>query len=807
MVAAASDKPSSCAHCGLPVPGSTSRDVVFCCLGCEAVYTLLHRQGLDPFYRLRELDADQPTPARISGRSFAEFSHPSFVEDYVKQVAPDRHRVSLYLDGVHCAGCVWLVEQLPNLATGVQSARLDLARSVATIDYDPNAGDLSEIGSQLDRLGYTPHPYRSLAIDNLRRAEEQRTLTRIAVAAAAAGNIMLMAAVLYSGDFHGIEPGYREFFRWTSLLVTLPAVLYSAAPFFRGAWSSFRMRRAHMDLPIAVGLTVGFVSGAINTVRGVGEIYFDSVTALIVLLLVGRYLQRRQQRKASEAAELRHSLTPRHAFRVHDGEVREVPLVAVEPNDVLEVKPSETIPADGTVIRGHTAVDESLLTGEAKPRELEAGDFVHAGSLNLTQAIRLRVHAVGDRSRVGRLMSDVDEAQRDRPALVTRADRIAGIFVLVVLGLAVVGFALGAQTSTHEGLERMVALLVVSCPCALGLATPLAITAALGRAAARGLLIKSGGALEKLDRPQTIFFDKTGTLTHGVFELRSWHGEESLKSTVAGIESHSNHPVAQALSRISDVPRHISAESIRTTIGGGLEARVDGATILIGSVAFVRSHRVDTPTDVAAVIDDLSAKGLTPVLVARDGQVRAVAGLGDSIRADTQEVLDALRQRGHRTCLLSGDHPRTVAQVARTLGFRESEICGGASPEDKKAVIAEAQAAGQSVMMIGDGVNDASALAKADVGIAVHGGAEASLAAADIFSSADGIVPVLNAIRGARKTLRVIRRNHIFSLGYNTVGVSLALAGLIGPLAAAIIMPLSSLTVVISSYRTSSFGE
>ncbi|MEM6730953.1 MAG: heavy metal translocating P-type ATPase, partial [Myxococcota bacterium] len=775
-----------------------------CCHGCETVYQLIHSSGLEQFYALKGIDERGGSAARVSGRKFKELDDPSFTEQFVEHLPTGRYRITLYLEGVHCAGCVWLVERTPNLLPGVTSARLNLSRALATVEWDPALVGLSQIATWLDSLGYTPHPYRGVVEDKLRRAEDRKTLIRMAVAFAAAGNIMLMAAALYSGAFHGMEGPFREFFRWGSLALAIPTVFYAAAPFFRGAWSSLRLRRPHMDLPIALGLSVGFTSGAINTFRGVGEIYFDSVAALIFLLLVGRFLQRRQQRAASDAAELRHSLTPLHARRVQDGKREEVPVMAVGRGDVLEVRAGETIPVDGEVVSGESSVDASLLSGESRPVEIRRGVRVHAGTLNLTSTVFIETSSTGVDTRVGKLMEQVEESRRRKAEIVTRADRIAGVFVVVVVVLAAIALVVGAQSSWHEGMERAIALLIISCPCALGLATPLAITVALGRAAKGGVLIKGGDALEKLVGPLTLIFDKTGTLTRGGLELLGWYGDGSLKDVVAGIEAHSTHGAALALRSASESPQEIPAESVHSRIGGGIEALVDGSRYVIGSVGFLERAGASRPDWVDDTVRTLTRRALSPVLVAVDDEVRAVAALGDAIRDDALPTLRALRARGHRTVLLSGDHPDVAASVGQALEFESHCIIGGASPEDKHALVTREVG---TVVMVGDGVNDAAALADADVGIAVCGGAEASLAAADVFSTADGIAPVLKTLEGSRRTLRIVRRNLAFSLAYNVVGVSLAIAGVVGPLVAAILMPLSSLTVVVSSYNARTFAR
>lgn len=809
----------ACSHCGLPVPEGfveAGAPTQFCCAGCRTAYGILHEHGLDRYYGF----ADRRTsPVRASGRSYEEFDHEAFRSLYVTITPEGLSRVELFLEGVHCASCVWLVERVPLLLPGVARAELNIGRSLAAIEWDANAVALSQVARALESLGYPPHPYLGVRRDEVRRKEDRAAIIRIGVAGAIAINVMLAALAMYSGWLaDGIEAPYERFFRWVSLGLTVPAILFPGRLFFAGAWAALRTRALHLDLPIAIALGAGFVRGAINTVSDTGPIYFDGVTVLIFLLLVGRYLQQRGQRAATDASELLYSLTPQGARVVDsEGTVRELPAAALLPGMLLEVRAGDTIAADGIVTEGRSAIDLSLLTGESRPVTADPGATVYAGTLNVSSAIRVRVERAGEESRVARLLRQVEESTRRRAPVVTLANRLAGWFVAAVLVLAVVTYIAGARIDPSAALDNAIALLVVTCPCALAMATPLAVTVASGRAARRGIFIKGGDAIEALSHPGILILDKTGTVTEARVSLVHWEGPAWVEPLVLALEQESTHPLADGFRRAFSTGAAASGSSTVVTpaetleveesthvAGGGIMGRVAGRHVVIGSPPFVSRH-ANAPTDPATIV--LPDETLTPVWIAVDGEVVARAGLGDPVRPDAAASIQALRNAGWSVRLLSGDAAPVVRSVGRSLGIAAADCDGGATPEEKLRVVEDLVRARQRVVMVGDGVNDAAAIAAATVGIGVHGGAEASLATADVFLTTPGLQPLVELADGAGNTMRLIHRNIAFSLAYNAVGVALAVTGTINPLVAAVMMPLSSLTVVLASWYGHTFAR
>ncbi len=795
----------ACTHCGLPVPSAlitVNTSNQFCCAGCSAVHSILHAHGLGRYYEIAER---RVAPVRTSERSYEEFDHPAFAERYVRVSADGLSRTELYLEGVHCASCVWLIERIPLVVRGVVRAELNVRRSLAVVEWDRSAVPLSRVARSLADLGYPPHPFRGVARDTMRRREDRAMLVRIGIAGAIAINIMLAALALYSGELNGMDAPLTRFFRWISFGLIVPAFVWPGRVFFTGAWASWRMRSLHMDLPIAIALAVGLVRGAINTVTDTGPVYFDGLAILIFALLVGRLLQQRGQRMAADATELLHAIAPMSARIVDDAGAHDVPSDALLPGMVLEVRAGESFAADGSVIEGRSTINAALLTGESRPVAVSHGSRVFAGTHNVESPLRVRVEEAGETSRIAQLMQQVEESSRRRAPVVQLANRMAGAFVAIVLSAAALTWFIKWQINAGSALDDAIALLIVTCPCALALATPLAITVAVGRAAKRGMLIKGGDALELLAKPATLVLDKTGTITEGVTALVAWVGPEWVKPLVLALEHGSSHPLADGFRRAwTHVPQRIAHES-RHVAGGGLEGVVDGRQLRIGSPRFVREATTTIDAGVRDAIG-LMDHTLTPVHIAVDGVIVAAAGLGDRVRDDAHASLSTLRAAGWHTIMLSGDAPDVVRAVGASLGFAPADIIGAASPEDKLACVVRLKAAGR-VVMVGDGVNDAAAIAAAHVGIGVHGGAEACLSTADIYLTRPGLSALVELTEGARHTMRVIRRNIGFSICYNIIGAGLAVAGLLNPLIAAILMPTSSLTVVLGSWYGTSFSR
>jgi Cu2+-exporting ATPase len=794
----------ACAHCGLPSPAPDHDDqLAFCCAGCRGAYELIHGWGLEDYYALRDRLAPGVSQAVIEDPRCAELDDPELLGVSAPQPTGGGLLVSrLAVDGLHCGACAWLIERAAELEPGWHSARVRMNDHSADIVFDPNRVKLSRIAQRLGQLGYRLSPLGSSGAAERAAAENRRLLVQIAVAGFCAANAMWIAVALYAGEFSGIAADHAAVLRWAGVLLGIVAVAGPGRTFFRGAWASLRTLTPHMDLPVALGLGVGATAGLVGAIAGQGDVYFDSIAVLVFFLLVGRWVQFRQQRRAAESVGLLMRLTPRAATRIEDdGSTRKVPADRLRVDDRVRVLAGEGMPADGVVVAGESTLDRSLLTGESRPVAVAPGDPVFAATGNLGSPLDVRITAVGSDSRVGQLMRIIEDASQAKAPLVQLADSVGGWFVSIVIGLSLITLVAWWRVSPAMAAQHAVALLIVACPCALALATPLALAVNLGRAAKRRLLVRGGDVLERLARPGHVWFDKTGTLTEGRFRVTDVFGPDPERALAwaAAVETLSRHPIAIGILAAANQRRLTvpDATQIDQIPGDGITGMVAGHRVVVGNRQLMRRREISIDPDVADRLEAILRCGATVVMIAIDGHARNLIRIEDRIRSDARPVIDRLRRDGWSVGILSGDHPETVGRVAEMLGIESTAAIGGLSPEEKLARIAQShQTTTGTVVMVGDGVNDAASLAAADVGVAVRGGAEACLQAAPVYLADGQLTGLTDLTAAARRTVRIIRRNFAVSLTYNVVAVMLAMGGVINPLMAAVLMPISSLSVL-----------
>ena len=785
---------SLCVHCSTPVP--RQRHSEFCCRGCETVYHLLQDRGLQPYYELkakgRSIRKAAPVSESAQSATYSYLDDPEFLRLYAGTPRPDQTQtMQFYLDGVHCAACVWLTEKVVDFVQDVQSIRLDLANSVATVQIKEK-GSFGLVAEEFSRLGYRPHPVKNDDIDALKKREDRLMLIQMAVAGACTGNIMLLAISLYGG----LSGSLGEAFKWLSLLLFLPVFGFSAIPFYRGAWAALRSKQVSIDIPIVLGILLGGAMSLVNLITGSEHVYFDSLSALVFLLLASRYVLKRAQQNALNASNLAHFLIPSVARKFLGPEkTEEVSLNALKPGDQVEVRSGECIPVDGTIQNGQSLLNVSLLTGESVLQSVGPGTVVFAGTVNQKSPLVITVKQSGSETRLGKILDSMEEHLNRRAPIVATADRISKAFVAVVLLLVAGVFFWGifkVGGNWHDALNHALALAIVTCPCALALATPLAMSSSIARCAKNGILIKGGETIEKLSRVSTVYLDKTGTLTTGQFEVLQWiEDQEStdfseIIQVVYSMETRSNHPVAKALVRFIEekhpqliASARVQIETFVETIGQGVSCQFKGHSYEIGRLKLVPVE--DTQTSHVAVF--------------RDGKLMARISLGDRLRDDSRQAVQLLRNLGLKPRILSGDSESAVRNVAEQLLIPFSDAESEKPPEEKSTIIQKDPHA----LMVGDGANDAVALASAYVGIAVHSGMEVSMRAADAYLFTPGVLPIYRILVVSRETMKVIYRNFAFSLLYNIVGGAAAIFGKVDPLFAAILMPLSAFTVLISS--------
>lgn len=800
----------SCFHCGLPVPPGIAFAVEFegarrplCCRGCEAVAQAIIEGGLADYYRFRT--ASGPTGREVVPeflRQAAVYDHPEVQKSFVARAGEDLKEASLILEGITCAACVWLNERHLARLPGVREVAINYATRRARVVWDERQTRLSEIIAAVSRIGYLAHPYDPLRSQQLLERERKQMLRRLGVAGILGMQVMTLSVALYVGDWSGVESGLRTFFYWISLALTVPILLYSAQPFFRAAWRDLRLRQPGMDVPVALGMAAAFAGSVWATVTGRGVIYYDAVAMFAFFLLGARYLELAARSRASEASESLLHAQPALATRLTPDGEEQVPAAELCPGDRVRIRPGESVPADGRVLAGTSSADESLLTGESLPVAKRAGDRLIAGSVNVESPLTLVVERAGAETTLSAMLRLLERAAGEKPRLSRLADRVAGWFVAGVLALAG-GVALyWWYRDPAHWLPITVAVLVVTCPCALSLATPTAITAAIGRLTRIGLLVTRADALERLARAGHVIFDKTGTLTAGRLrvvrtELYGLTGTTEALAIAAALERHSEHPIARALVEAAEGAPRREASEVVATPGAGLAGRVGGERYCIGTPAYIARETALAPD--AARLEALAAEGGTVVCLAGTHEIKALFVLADELRPHAAEVVAGLRARGKEVRLLTGDNGAAARRVAAAVGI--DTVAHDLSPADKLAHVQRLQREGAIVAMVGDGVNDAPVLAAADVSVAMGGGAQVAAASADTILMSRRLPHLLEAVDTAGRTLAVIRQNLAWAILYNVLALPAAAAGFVSPWMAAIGMSASSLLVVANAMR------
>jgi Cu2+-exporting ATPase len=759
--------------------------------------------GLTDFYRHRTENA--PTGQELVPeflRQARAYDHPQVQKTFVHIEGETIREASLILEGITCAACVWLNERHIAALPGVLDVKVNYATHRARVKWDNSRIQLSQILEAVHNIGYVAHPYDPSHQERLIENERRALLKRLGVAAVLGMQIMILAVSMYAGDFYGMEPEFRSFFSWISLGITLPILFFSAAPFFRAAWRDLTHWQTGMDVPVSLGISIAFAGSAWATWQQTGHVYYDSVAMFVFFLLTARYFELVARKRAAEAGQALVHAAPAVATRLGADNDNEETVTVTElvAGDRVLVLPGDTVPADGEVIEGHSSVDESLLTGESDPIGKQTGDRVIGGSINFESPLVIRVTSTGEDTVLASILRLLDRAQTEKPAVSQLADRTAAWFVLGVLVLASIAAVYWWQHEPARWLPILVSVLVVTCPCALSLATPTALTAATGGLTRLGLLVTRGHALETLARANHFIFDKTGTLTLGklrVLEIRPLAGDDeaTLLNTAAALESRSEHPIARAIRTAATVK--LTVTKAESTPGGGVTGEIDGETWWLGNINFIRQQT-------GGVIDEntiatLQAGGRTVVWLANRTGVQAGIMLGDELRPGAAELVRYLQSTGKQVTLLTGDHELAAHAVASHLGIADTHW--DQTPDTKLAYVRTLQQDGEIVAMIGDGVNDAPVLAGAQLSIAMGSGAHIAAANADMLLLSQQLPHLVTATQVAKKTMAIIRQNLVWAVMYNLVALPLAATGYVAPWMAAIGMSASSLLVVSNALR------
>lgn len=785
---------ADCFHCGEPLPVTPSHVKIdgesqaFCCDGCAGAAQWIRDARLSDYYRLRSENAGK---VDVDGVDFVLWDRDDLMRDHIRNIDGDRE-ITVLSDGMRCAACAWLIDRALRRETGVIDAGANAVTGRIRIRWNPARTKLSTLLRRVASLGYHPFLSGGEAREEARRVERNRWLIRLGVAGLGAMQAMMFAEALYLDTRGEMSMATRDFFRWVTILVSSPVVFYSGWPFIAGMLHELRGRRLGMDTLIASATLLAYGASIIETIRGGPHVWFDAAVMFVFLLLAARMLEQRARNIASAQVDALARARPALATReLADGSREAVPLAALEVGDIACMAAGDAVPADGVLLDTHASFEEALLTGESSHVSKHAGDSVFAGTICRERPARISVREVGVNTRLSQLARLVEQAQSHRPPLARLADRIASHFVAALALIAIAVYIVWRTIDPSRAFEVTLALLVVSCPCALSLAIPTALSVAHGALARLGVLAMRPDALETLAAVTDVVFDKTGTLSDGrplLAEVETFHGFDraEILRIAAALERDSGHPLARAFDGVDDA---LIAADVRSVPGFGIEGIVDGVRWRLGRAVFV-----------GATFDGANDRDDQSELWLGDG-VRAIARLGirESTRSHAYDAVVALRELGLRLHLSSGDGAEAVARIASALGI--DDVHSRQIPEHKLAFVRRLQNDGRCVAMVGDGLNDAPVLAGADVSFAMADGAALAQRAADLVIAHPSLQRIPETIALARRTRRVIRQNLAWALGYNLLALPLAAAGLVTPWMAALGMALSSLTVTLNALR------
>lgn len=804
MIDAACGPLNACFHCGLPVPAGTHFQIRFhdkardlCCGGCAAVARTIIDAGLDAYYINRTANAQ--TPATV-GKVNALFDLANVQPVYV--TAPDAilRQADLYIDGITCAACVWLAESTLARVPGVTSASVNQITHRATVTWHAGATALAPLLDALSGVGLGAQPATANARFEARRRGRRRALIALGVALLGMMQVMMFTVPLYFSAAGDVSPEARLLMGWAGLVLTLPVLLFSARSFFVAAWRDLMAWRASMDLPIALAIILTFATSTVSLFRGGNDLYFDSISMFVFLLLAARYLESWARESSLTLIERLTNAAPAVTWRMADYPAnRDGSMVAaaeLRAGDIIRVATGEAVCADGIIVEGESEFDESLLSGESRPVKRGMQMSLAGGSLNLGSPVLVCITRTGEASTALMLARLTEQALSTRPKATQLAERVARWIAPVTIALAITAAAVWWWVDPSRSFSIAIAVLAVTCPCALALAAPAAQALAITRLAREGLLITRPETLEKIAAATDIAFDKTGTLTEGVIavdavQLLGDKSEADILAIGIALEAGSPHPVARALAaRAGGATLNLPvARQLRFVAGDGVEGEIDGVRIRLGRMKFVQALVGQSPPHV------LPAAAL---FIGREGGWLAAFEISDPVKADAGQTLRALERSALKVHLLSGDRTDRAAQIATCLGIDGGRVRGEQSPAEKLAYV---RAAGACWIAVGDGVNDAPLMAAADVSIAIGTGADLTRLTADAVLLSPHLMPLALARLIAIKMKRIIGQNFCWSIFYNVVAVPLAIGGYISPAGAAIGMATSSLIVVANSLR------
>ncbi|MCF6346121.1 MAG: heavy metal translocating P-type ATPase [Thiomicrorhabdus sp.] len=809
-----------CFHCGQAIPDGdlilkkvNEEEHAFCCHGCASVCEVIYEAGMESFYR-RTPDGELLSPPPPPNKDIDFFDYDEVQSQYVTDLS-DRREITLMSDAIHCAACVWLIEHTMAKVDGTLLATVNFTNKRIRIRWNNSQLKLSDIIRKLNSIGYDATPYDASASEEASRKANRDLLYRLGFAGFAMMNVTWFSVALYTGASDDEE--FKVYFYWLQLIIATATILYSGLPFFKGAWTSTKAKTVGMDTSIALGLlTTYFYSlWVMIDASGDGYVYFNTLIDFIFLLLIGRYLEAISKNKALDSTRRLMDLQPKVARQIVDKEEHIVPVRRLVKGNQVLVKPGEQFPVDGVILSGDSMVNESMLTGESYDVEKSIGDHVSAGTINVDGTLTVSVEKILQETQLGHIVHMVEEAQGSKTPIQSVTDKIMPWFVSVTLSLALASFIFWYWNADLEfAIMTATAVLIITCPCAFGLATPMAVAVATGVSAKNGILVKNGTILEALQSVEHFVFDKTGTLTKGKMKLVDYHflpeqDENTLLMEIASIERLSEHSLGQAIAKSIQETLQVPTKALKeidgfkALSGKGVRGTCSGADFYIGTEKWLTELDIALSESLLTLASERAKMAQTAIWIAKQTKLVGVLFVEDEVRPEAAELIQRLKDKGKQVTLLSGDLQVVANCVAQQLGGMN--VIAEVLPEDKNRVIRELQEQGQKVAMIGDGVNDAPALVRADVGIALGSGTDVSMDSADIVLMNNDLMAVDTAVELSARTLKTIKQNIISSFAYNIIMVPLAVAGTLTPLIAALTMPLSSLVVIGNAARIRSF--
>lgn len=838
--------PEYCDHCHLPLPENLEKDeqisstingqqMHFCCHGCQTVCETIYGAGMGGFYR-RTLEGETLQPPPEIDSQLEVYDLDDVQREYVDDLG-DSREIHLLVEGIHCAACVWLIERRLNAEAGVIDAVVNLSARKLRLKWDNREIKLSQLMHYLGQIGYAAVPFDPEAAEGQIKRQNRQLLFRLSFAGFAAMNLMWISIALYTGADEG---KYKELFYWLGLGLSTPTLLYSGYPFYRGAITGLVNRHLTMDLPIAIGATITYLYSCYVVIGGseIAHVYFDTVVNFIFVILTGRYLEAMSKRLAVQSTQRLLDLQPKIATLIQDGETSIVPVSVIKETDLILVKAGEKIPVDGVIIKGEAVIDESMLTGEFLPVAKFMDDKVSAGTTNKDGVLTIQVSETLKNTALGKIIHLVDEAQSTKAPIQCTADRIIPWFVSITLILATLTFMFWVGDNIEVALMAATSVLIITCPCAFGLATPMAIAVATGVGARMGVLVKHGAVLEILSSIRHFVFDKTGTLTQGKMLVSTLYytdlndaakniqkivpSDEAIEQLSASqnkivnltcfLESHSEHMIAKAIVNLGQqygLNRKAKLEKIKVQAGSGISAehlydQQQSQKIAIGTLEWIKQLAVNEDINLLSSrleekMQEYRRSGSTVVYAWLEGEAICAFVVEDKLRPDAGDIIEQMHQQNFKLTLLSGDKQEVADYMAQQLGIEE--VIAEVMPDEKDKVIQQKQQQGHLIAMVGDGINDAPALVRADVGIAMGSGTDVSIDSADVILVNGELEKIPLAAELSRATLTTIKQNIGISIVYNIIMVPLAMAAMITPLVAAISMPLSSLLVIGNAAR------